>query len=150
DLPSREIDFRELLGRLDWIDQNGIRQIAEDTFPAEYAMSPQNRSNGLQRGFLIPAFTVLIASIVLSAVPARSKEPEPPAKEETPDATKFPRRLLYISVSSYLYLNPPTASHSGIDLSKPAAQQLAYYWQIPTDPKKNNQLFILSDTLTDP
>jgi hypothetical protein len=58
----------------------------------------------------------------------------------------FPRRLLYISISKYMYLNPLTASNYGIDLTKPAAQRIAFDWRIPQE-KDNNQLFILSDTL---
>jgi hypothetical protein len=65
----------------------------------------------------------------------------------------FPRRMLFIHISKYMYLNPLTAAQisggsTGEDRTKPAAQRLAYEWQIPNDPKSadNNQLFVLSDT----
>lgn len=61
-------------------------------------------------------------------------------------STAFPRRLLFISISKYMYLNPLTASRDGIDLTKPAALRLAYDWRVPTE-TNNNQVFLLSDTL---
>ena len=60
-------------------------------------------------------------------------------------AGPFPRRLLFISISKYMYLNPLTATKDGVDQSKPAAQRIAFDWHIPVD-KDNNQVFILSDT----
>ncbi|MFO0805760.1 MAG: c-type cytochrome domain-containing protein [Gemmataceae bacterium] len=58
----------------------------------------------------------------------------------------FPRRLLFIHISNYLYLNPLTHSQvdgkiQGPDLTKPAAHRLAAEWRIPSD-----QVFVLSDT----
>ncbi len=46
-----------------------------------------------------------------------------------------------------MYLNQLTASNGNFDLTKPAAQRVASDWRVPqgTD---NNQLFILSDTVT--
>lgn len=69
----------------------------------------------------------------------------------------YPRRLLFISISRYLYLNPLTGSQSpdrdpnrAVDLTKGFANQLAYTWRIPHDPSgksgKDNELFLLSDT----
>jgi hypothetical protein len=58
---------------------------------------------------------------------------------------EFPRRLLFVHISKYMYLNPLTAGEKGIDGTKPAANHLAFQWRVPTD-KDNNQLFILSDT----
>jgi hypothetical protein len=60
----------------------------------------------------------------------------------------FPRRLLFISITKYMYLNPLTATKDGIDQSKPAAQRIAYDWRIPSD-RDNNQVFLLSDTSAD-
>ena len=63
-------------------------------------------------------------------------------------AGPFPRRLLFISITKYMYLNPLTATKDGIDQSKLAAQRIAYDWRIPSD-KDNNQVFLLSDTSVD-
>jgi hypothetical protein len=66
-------------------------------------------------------------------------------------AGPYPRRLLFISISKYMYLNPLTATKDGaeqikgVDQSRPAAQRIAFDWRIPSD-KDNNQVFILSDT----
>ena len=60
----------------------------------------------------------------------------------------FPRRLLFISVTKYMYLNPLTATKDGNDQSKPAAQRIAFDWRVPTD-KDNNQVFILTDSAVD-
>ena len=62
----------------------------------------------------------------------------------------FPRRLLFIHVSNYLYLNPltsqgMTAFAKGGDLTKGAASRLAYEWRVPND-ATNNQIYLLSDT----
>ena len=59
---------------------------------------------------------------------------------------KFPRRLLFIHISNYLYLNPLTHSQvdgkiHGPDQTKPAANRLATEWRIPSD-----QIYLLSDT----
>ena len=58
----------------------------------------------------------------------------------------YPRRLLFIHISNYLYLNPLTHAQvdgkiHGPDLTKPAANRLATEWRVPSD-----QLFLLSDT----
>jgi hypothetical protein len=65
-----------------------------------------------------------------------------------PKTGPFPRRLLFISITKYMYLNPLTATKDGVDQSKPAAQRMAFDWRVPTD-KDNNQVFILSDTAAD-
>lgn len=58
----------------------------------------------------------------------------------------FPRRMLFISATRYMFLNPLTGSSpGGADSTKPAAMRLAYEWQMPTG-KDNNQVFVLSDT----
>jgi len=67
----------------------------------------------------------------------------------------FPRRLLFIHVSNYLYLNPLTASadaggnNKGGDKTRASALRLAYEWRVPTE-KDNNQVFLLSDTAPAP
>jgi predicted Zn finger-like uncharacterized protein len=58
----------------------------------------------------------------------------------------FPRRLLFIHISNYLYLNPLTHAQVdgkiiGPDLTKPAANRLAAELRVP-----NDQTFLLSDT----
>lgn len=61
----------------------------------------------------------------------------------------FPRRLLFIHISKYMYLNPLTAGQAGgEDRTKGAAIRLANEWSVPFDPKDNerNQLFFMSDT----
>ena len=60
------------------------------------------------------------------------------------------RRLLFISITKYMYLNPLTQDQPGApDKTKPAALRLAFDWRVPTEPS-NNQVFVLSDTLTGP
>ncbi|QJW99920.1 hypothetical protein FTUN_7543 [Frigoriglobus tundricola] len=60
----------------------------------------------------------------------------------------FPRRLLFISITKYMYLNPLTqAQTTAPDKTKAAANRLAFVWQVPNDPK-SNQVFVLSDTVT--
>lgn len=62
----------------------------------------------------------------------------------------FPRRLLFVHVGNYLYLNPLTAAavsgtNHGPDRAKGQADRLAYELRVPTG-KDNNQLFLLADT----
>ncbi|MDB5306869.1 MAG: hypothetical protein JWO38_1071 [Gemmataceae bacterium] len=69
-------------------------------------------------------------------------------------AGPFPRRLLFIHVSNYLYLNPLTnasidGKSKGPDLTKPTAIRLGYEWRIPRE-KDNDQLFVVSDTASPP
>lgn len=61
-----------------------------------------------------------------------------------------PRRLLFIHVSNYLFLNPLThcageGESKGPDLTRQFATRLAYEWRIP-NAGENNQVFIVSDT----
>ncbi len=65
----------------------------------------------------------------------------------------FPRRMLFIHISRYMYLNPLTYAQvindtSGEDRTKPAAIRLANEWNVAFDPKDpdRNQLYLLSDT----
>lgn len=79
---------------------------------------------------------------------------EPPDAVKTPAAKGgFPRRMLFIHISRYMYLNPLTYAQQsagiiGEDRTKGMAYRLAYEWQIPNEPKDpvRNQVFILSDT----
>lgn len=61
----------------------------------------------------------------------------------------LPRRLLFIHVSNYLYLNPLTTAEvrngtHGADRTRPAAERLAHEWRVPRD-KDNNQVFVVAD-----
>jgi hypothetical protein len=65
----------------------------------------------------------------------------------------FPRRLLFITISKYMYLNPLTYGQVrdgsvGEDKTTSAALRMAYEWKVPNDPKTEDgeQLFILSDS----
>jgi hypothetical protein len=61
-------------------------------------------------------------------------------------STPYPRRLLFISISRYAYLNPLTAAAGARgDSATDAARKLAYEWRVPTD-SGNNQFFLLSDS----
>jgi hypothetical protein len=75
-------------------------------------------------------------------------KPETVGGTPAPRAGPFPRRLLFISVTKYMYLNPLTATKDGADQSKPAALRIAYDWRVPGE-KENNQVFVLSDTVKD-
>lgn len=59
----------------------------------------------------------------------------------------FPRRMLFVHISKYIYFNnlTPGAGTRGDDLPTRTAKKIAFEWRIPND-KDNNQLFILSDT----
>lgn len=80
--------------------------------------------------------------------------PAPGDAAKTPVAKGgFPRRMLFIHISRYMYLNPLTYAQQsagiiGEDRTKGMAYRLAYEWQIPNEPKdpERNQVFILSDT----
>src|SRR5262245_19317642 len=58
----------------------------------------------------------------------------------------FPRRVLFVHVADYLYLNPLThAAPGGPDRVRESATRLAAGLRVPTA-KGNDQLFVLSDT----
>src|SRR5205085_2908187 len=63
----------------------------------------------------------------------------------------LPRRLLFVHISRYSYLNPltGTAANNGPDRTKAAAYRMAYEWRVPTE-RDNNQVFLLSDTAPPP
>jgi hypothetical protein len=72
-----------------------------------------------------------------------------PSSKDSARAGPFPRRMLFIHISKYMYLNPLTAGQpGGEDRSRGAAIRLANEWNVPFDPKdhERNQLFVLSDT----
>jgi hypothetical protein len=58
----------------------------------------------------------------------------------------FPRRMLVISVSKYLYCNGLTAGKGRkSDHVTEVAKRIAFDWRVPQD-ETNNQLYVLSDT----
>ncbi|QJW97973.1 caspase family protein [Frigoriglobus tundricola] len=58
----------------------------------------------------------------------------------------FPRRMLFVHVADYLYLNPLTrAAPGGPDRVREAAGRLAFGFRVPNS-KDNDQLFVLADT----
>src|SRR5262245_26531277 len=58
----------------------------------------------------------------------------------------FPRRMLFVHVADYLYLNPLThAAPGGPDRVRESAARLAAGLRVPTI-RGNDQLFVLSDT----
>ncbi len=97
--------------------------------------------------------------LALAPAPRPAPEPAPelalaPPPRPAPGAVPapvgaIPRRMLFVHVSKYLYLNPLTAPAGGADRTRAAAQALADRWDVPTA-ADNNQLFVLSDTLPAP
>lgn len=63
--------------------------------------------------------------------------------------TAYPRRMLFISVTKYMYLNPLTSGVATGATDRPAgvANNMAFSWRVPRE-KDNDQSFVLSDTLT--
>ena len=60
-------------------------------------------------------------------------------------AKRFPRRMLVVSVTKYLYCNTLSAGNSkNEDMVSIAARRLAYQWKVPMD-KDSDQLFVLQD-----
>ncbi|MGL4421105.1 MAG: caspase family protein [Gemmataceae bacterium] len=61
-------------------------------------------------------------------------------------ADPFPRRLLFIHLSNYIFMNPLSPGTAvSLDMPTKSAQQMARELRIPTD-KENSQFFFLSDT----
>ncbi|VTT96843.1 Trypsin-like serine protease with C-terminal PDZ domain OS=Singulisphaera acidiphila (strain ATCC BAA-1392 / DSM 18658 / VKM B-2454 / MOB10) GN=Sinac_4277 PE=4 SV=1 [Gemmataceae bacterium] len=100
------------------------------------------------------------ASIEQPAEQAPPKEEPPPPPEDldrpidAPDAPPFPgvfpRRLLFVSVTKYTFLNPLTAGPlPGPDRTRAAALALATHWKVPAD-KPHDQVYVLSDTAPPP
>ncbi|MBY0460392.1 MAG: caspase family protein [Gemmataceae bacterium] len=72
-----------------------------------------------------------------------------PAPAQEPKGGAFPRRLLFVQVSGYLYLNPLThGGPGGPDRTREAATRLATALRVPAG-KGDDQLFVLSDALAD-
>lgn len=72
-----------------------------------------------------------------------------PAVNERPAA--YPRRLLVVSVSKYLYCNRLTAGdgRTAADLPTEVGKRLAFDWRVPQE-TGDQQLTVLSDTSADP
>jgi hypothetical protein len=77
----------------------------------------------------------LVAALVFAAV-ACAQEPK----------GALPRRLLFVHIADYLYLNPLThAAPGGADRTREAAGRIAFGLRVPNT-KDNDQLFLVSDT----
>jgi len=87
-----------------------------------------------------------------STTPVQSQKVATPTIASTPSAPSFgpmPRRMLFMQLNNYLYLNPltsatPTGRGFGPDRTRAVAKRLAYDWRVNTE-KENNQLYVLSD-----
>jgi hypothetical protein len=77
---------------------------------------------------------------------ADTKKGDTVGKQPAPSGPGLPRRLLFIQISNYAFLNPVTGAPANADKSKSMAQRMAFEWRMPTD-RDNNQVFVLSDTL---
>ncbi|HET6574248.1 MAG TPA: hypothetical protein VFG68_11630 [Fimbriiglobus sp.] len=82
----------------------------------------------------------------------RPQEPAPVQAEPTPDPTPaayapFPRRMLVMHASKYLYCNGLAAGNQeqSPDRVTELARRLAFEWRVPRD-AGDNQLYVLSDT----
>jgi hypothetical protein len=79
-------------------------------------------------------------------LPKTGGDPTPPK----PVVEQFPRRLLFINISKYFYLNPlNTSAVVTADRTKAISQALATQLKVPAD-KDNSQVFLLSDTAPPP
>lgn len=119
------------------------------TSPDSDNMGPLTNRKAQPTSTILIWLGTLIAIVAIGASIAASAEElkQPPSSEKPNTNTIFPRRMLFISISKYMYLNPLTTQREQVDLTKPTALRLAYDWRIPTD-TKNRQVFILSDNLT--
>src|SRR5205823_1876235 len=70
----------------------------------------------------------------------------PTPKQPAASSPGFPRRLLFVQISNYAFLNPVTGAPGNVDRSKSLATGVAFEWRVPTD-RDNNQLYLVSDTL---
>ncbi|MFO0935580.1 MAG: hypothetical protein U0798_03575 [Gemmataceae bacterium] len=61
-------------------------------------------------------------------------------------AAKFPRRLLFVNISRYAFMNPLTPGQGARgDAATDSARKLAFEWRVPMD-RDNNQFYSLCDT----
>jgi hypothetical protein len=102
---------------------------------------------------------ILVAAALAPGCSRKAARPEPPPAVDpgavviaapVPPAPKgpdpIPRRMLFISISKYMYLNPLTYAEVrngsvGVDKTRAASMRFAYEWRVPGD-----QLFLLSDS----
>ncbi len=84
----------------------------------------------------------LLVALALAAPARAADEPKVPTGPHA-------RRVLFVHVSEYLYLNPLThAAPGGADRTREAADRLARGLRVPAT-RDNDQLFVLSDTASD-
>jgi hypothetical protein len=71
----------------------------------------------------------------------------PSSGKKSSVSAAFPRRMLVMNVTKYLYANPLADGRAATirDQFQEAVGQLAYHWQIPRN-KDNDQLYTLADT----
>jgi hypothetical protein len=83
-------------------------------------------------------------SVVLS--PATNRE-TPPTSRSLLNASSIPsRRLLFVSITKYAYLNPLSAGQGARgDAAGDIARKMAFEWRVPTE-GPSNQFYLLSDT----
>ncbi len=149
---------------------------AVEAFADQPKLSTKRRykkSNNTLKLIVMAAFFLVVAGGVAAAVMFQDnvkalvgmKPKTKPADHETPGTTAatkpgtgtlanasavFPRRMLFIGITKYLYCN---TLHGGVNGGPSgngrsefaeAAKQLAFQFRVPTD-KDNNQLFLLTD-----
>jgi hypothetical protein len=88
-----------------------------------------------------------LPGLVADPQPQAKAEPEAkPAPAPSAAAGPYPRRLLFVHASNYLYLNPLTGAPAAgngkpLDRTRPHAMRLALDWRVPDD-----QVYVVSDT----
>jgi hypothetical protein len=150
-VPQSELDFT-----------NGTAVIADPTATDSPARR-RRRSSGAGK-FVWVAFTLLLAGGLIAggiyglpllkkqagdqANAADTKQVDPTDGDSSLKMASlpYPRRMLVLSVSKYLYCNGLTAGKGRkSDHVTEVAKRIAFDWRVPQD-EKNNQLYILSDT----
>lgn len=59
----------------------------------------------------------------------------------------FPRRLLFVNISKYAFMNPLFSGQGPRgDMASETARKLAFEWRVPQD-NSNNQFYLLSDSM---
>lgn len=93
-----------------------------------------------------PAFDKLLGGAAVDPAAPPTAAPSTESGLAEIAARRFPRRLLAVSITKYLYCNPLTgATEQNPDPVTVAARRLAYQWRVPTD-ADNDQLFVFTDT----
>ena len=139
--------------------------------PAATRKRRYKKSNNTFKVIVLSAFGLLLAGGVAAGIlfkekwmpmadgkskpkPTDADAASPPAVGSNKPAANlsaaYPRRMLFMSVTKYLYCNTLNgginggANGNGRSELAEAAKQLAFQFRVPTD-KENNQLFLLTD-----